>query len=115
MQPNEGRGRMPIDRPRPNETREMRLISRVIKLTRGVTDTSLPEFIARRRTPGDGWRTWDELSFDLAEVIGEIVNDAALRRWAKGYGIPETSKRIGTDDEAAAYRADLESAGIVVA
>lgn len=83
---------MPTTRPRPNETREMRLVGRVINLSAGIEDTGLADFIARRRLPGATWRTWDEISFELAEVLGEIVTNGTLRHWAKRYGVPEDTK-----------------------
>lgn len=101
---------MPTNRKRPKETREMRLFGRLISLADGV-DESLPEFIARRRTPGAGWRSWDELSFELAEVSGEIVTDGTLRQWAKRYGIPEDTER---DVPSLTFSRALRKADIVV-
>lgn len=86
---------MPTNRPRPDETREMRLFGKVIELSESVVDTSLPEFIARRRQPGADWRTWDEVRYELTEVCGEIVTDQTIRGWAKRYGIPEDTERDG--------------------
>lgn len=86
---------MPTTRPRPNETREMRLVGKVIELS-SLPEIDLPAFIAVRRLPGDSWRTWDEISFELAEVTGEIVTDMTLRHWAKRYDIPEDTKRDDT-------------------
>lgn len=89
---------MPTNRPRPNETREMRLFGRVIRGSRLAPDLSLPEFIARRRQPGsDEWRTWDELRYELTEISGEIVTDQTIRGWAKRYGIPEDTERHAAD------------------
>lgn len=104
---------MPMNRTRPNETREMRLISKVIEL-HGDRDRSLPEFIGRRRQPGSAWRTWDELSFELTELIGEIVTDGTLRRWAKRYGIPESTTADQDDKVAKAYVAVLREVNIVL-
>jgi hypothetical protein len=104
---------MPLNRQWPDETREMRLVSKVIELHED-RDASLPEFIARRRLPGTTWRTWDELSFELTEVIGEIVTDGTLRRWAKRYGIPESTTAEQDDGVAKAYTAVLRKAGIVL-
>lgn len=74
----------------PNETREMRLFSRLIAINDEVNDESLAQFIANRRIPlGTFWRTWEELVFDLASATGELVTDGSLRKWAKRYGIPE--------------------------
>lgn len=105
---------MPRNVARPGETREMRLVGKVIALTKGVKDASLPEFIGRRRIPGEQWRTWDEISFELTDVIGEIVTDGTLRRWAKRYQIPESTTKTMDDDAKAAYLAVLAEAGIVL-
>lgn len=86
---------MPTTRPRPNETREMRLVGKVIELSE-LPESDLPSFIAQRRLPGDSWRTWDEISFELAEVIGDIVTNGTLRHWAKRYTIPEDTRRDDT-------------------
>lgn len=106
---------MPMDRNWPGETREMRLISKVIELTElGRDDQSLPQFIARRRLPGVSWRTWDELSFELAEVLGEIVTDGTLRRWAKRYGIPEDTAADADTEGVQRYRDALTEANIAL-
>jgi hypothetical protein len=104
---------------RPNETREMRLFSKVIEQNdtiEGATgDRSLPQFIARRRLPGDTWRTWDELRYELREVSGEIVTDGTVRRWARWYGIPETTQADGAGDtNAKQYAAALKRANIIL-
>lgn len=89
---------MPTTRPRPGETREMRLFSKVLELSSEAVEQTLAEFIARRRRPKqDTWRTWDELRFELTEVTGEIVTEQTMRGWAKRYGIPENTTRDGTD------------------
>jgi hypothetical protein len=102
---------MPINRQWPGETREMRLVGKVIALTKGIGDKSLPEFIARRRSPGGGWRTWDELSYELTQIIGEIITDGTLRHWAKRYGIPEGTK---ADGDGEAYVQALTEASISI-
>jgi hypothetical protein len=111
---------------RPQETREMRLFSKVIELvmTAGqhnvpVLDISLAEFIARRRQPGDTWRTWDELRYELRDVTGEVVSDGTIRRWARWYGIPEYTRADGKAEgsaevTAAAYAKAIRKAGIVL-
>lgn len=83
---------MPVERQWPGETREMRLLGKLIQMTKSVPDKSLPEFIARRRAPGKSWRTWAELSYEIATVSGEVIADQSLRQWAKRYGIPEDTK-----------------------
>ena len=113
---------MPTTRPRPNETREMRLFSKVIdqhdtlhviSQDGGTGATSLPQFIARRRTPGDGWRTWDEIRYELADISGEIVSDGTIRKWAQRYGIPETTQADGKGDTTAkAFATALRKADI---
>ena len=106
---------MPTTRPRPNETREMRLFSKIILLSRtkiAADDQSLPQFIARRRLPGDGWRTWDEIRYELTEVSGEIVSDGTIRKWAQRYAIPEDTQVVENEDAIAAYRKAVREADI---
>jgi hypothetical protein len=107
---------MPISRSRSTVTREMRLFSKVIQASRKVPDESLPEFIARRRMPGDHWRTWDEIRFALREVTGEIVGDQTVRGWAKRYGIPEDTEPDGSGGgtNAKAYADILAERGITI-
>jgi hypothetical protein len=107
---------MPIGHARLDETREMRLISQLLAMKKNVKDRSVPEFIARRRTPGDGWRTWDQISFELREVLGEIVTDGTLRKWAACYGIPERTRADGTGEVTAdEFAKALAAADIEVA
>lgn len=112
---------MPTTRPRPNETREMRLFSRVIKQHWMATDNSevvvfgdrsLPQFLARRRRPGESHRSWDEIRYELADISGEIVTDGTIRKWAKRYGIPEDTVAEPTDEALAAYSEALRAANI---
>jgi hypothetical protein len=110
------------NRPRPNETREMRLFSKVIELRGALLNertgaeglsTSLPQFIARRRTPGESWRSWDEIRYELTDLSGEIVSDGTIRKWAQRYGIPETTQADGKGETTArAYAVALRKAGI---
>lgn len=98
------------------ETREMRLITRVIQLS-DVPETSLAEFIARRRAPGADWRSWEGVTVDLHEVIGEVVGIASLRGWAAVYRIPDATRLNGKENvEAAAkgYASALKRAGITI-
>jgi hypothetical protein len=97
---------------RPNETREMRLISKVIELTPDVPETSLDQFIARRRQPGDQWASWDQVTIDLYRVIDQIVTDVTLRRWAEKYGIPEGTLPEGGPVTADEYAAAMQKARI---
>lgn len=84
----------------PDETREMRLVTKVIELSDAVSESSLPEFIAVRRQPeSNRWSTWDEITIDLHAVTGEVITDVSLRRWAHRYGIPETSGGLVTRAE----------------
>lgn len=104
---------MPITRPRPDETREMRLFSKLI--TERTGDYDLPRFIASRREPGEHWRSWEEIVFDLGELTGELVTDISLRKWAKRYGIPEsTDADAKQGPDAKAYVKALKSAGITI-
>lgn len=97
---------------RPPETREMRLVSRILELkARKGNDTTLKQFLARRRHP-DANLSWDEVSFQLNDVIGEIVTDGTLRKWANIYGIPNAGRGVTlTKDE---YENGLAAAGITL-
>lgn len=97
---------------RPPETREMRLVSQVLRLkAKKGDDTSLKQFLARRRHP-DANLSWDDVSFDLKQVIGEIVTDGTLRKWANIYGIPNAGRGVTlTKDE---YENGLAAAGITL-
>lgn len=102
---------MPVtDRVRPKETREMRLVSRLIEMSPEVTDASLAQFIARRRHPESGPQSWNEISHALTPVIGEIVTEGTLRKWADAYGVPDRGPRIRIT--AREYAAGLKAVGI---
>jgi hypothetical protein len=106
---------MPVSRTWPGETREMRLLSKLIKLSDAVPDESLPEFIARRRSPGTQWRKWPELGYEIADVSDEVIADQSLRQWAKRYGIPEdTTADARTGPSAKVYAKAIERAGIII-
>lgn len=106
---------MPVDRQWPGETREMRLLGRVIQMTKSVPDKSLPEFIARRRAPGKAWRTWPEISYEIAQVSGEVIADQSLRQWAKRYRIPEnTTADARSGPSVADYDELIEEAEITI-
>lgn len=105
---------MAVNRTRPGETREMRLLSKVIKMSKG-PETSLPQFIARRRRPGKNWRTWPELAFEIAGVSDEVIADQSLRQWAKRYGIPEDTVADGSKGTSLeAYDRAMKDAGITI-
>ena len=96
------------------ETREMRLITKVIRASRG-PEKSLAEFIAKRRAPGPGWRSWEGVTVDLNEVIGEIVGIASLRTWGAAYGIPDGTRPDGTNSMTAEdYAEAIKEAGIEI-
>lgn len=98
----------------PNETREMALFSMVVNLAED-EDRSLAEFIARRRQPGEEWRTWDQIRYELAQVSGQIVSDGSIRKWAERYGIPQYTQADGQGDvNAKAYARALAKAGISI-
>lgn len=105
---------------RPNETREMRLFSKVVEQHKlwnsavgddSFRDLSLPQFIARRRAPGDDWKSWDEIRYELRTISGEIVTDGTLRKWAQRYGIPQLTQADGDADE---YGGKLQEVGIEI-
>lgn len=98
----------------PRETREMSLFSRLVLVSKSTQDTSLPEFIARRRRPGVAWRTWDEVVHDLANVVGELVSNATLRKWAKRYNIPERTTPDGQGMDHDAFTAHVAEHGITL-
>ena len=99
------------ERARPKETREMRLVSRLINMVG--SDPSLAVFIARRRHPDNGPRSWNEISHELTPVIDEIVTEGTLRKWAAVYGIPDRGPRIKLTPKE--YAAGLKAAGISLA
>lgn len=92
------------------ETREMRLVSKLIAAAKA-GDESLTQFLAVRRLPGDRWSTWDQITIDLHAITGEVITDVSLRRWASRYGIPETTTREGS---AADYRKALKKVGVTL-
>lgn len=99
------------DTARPAETREMRLVSKLIEQSKAVKDKALVDFLARRRHPAMQL-SWDQVSFQLAAVIGEIVTDGTLRKWASVYGIPDGGRNIVlTTDE---YERGLKAASITI-
>jgi hypothetical protein len=95
------------------ETREMRLITRLIETSKR-PEHSLAEFIAKRRAPGKNWRSWEGVSIDLHEATGEVFGIASLRSWAHIYGIPESTRPYGTNLSPEDYAAKLAEAGIKV-
>lgn len=103
------------ERGRPPETREMRLVSRLIEEERHArmgSDATLAEFIARRRHPDAGPLSWDQISYQLADVIGEIVTDGTLRKWAAILGVPNAGR--GVTLTKAEYERGLKAAKIVL-
>lgn len=102
---------MPDATPARRETLVMQLASRVLELNGHGT---LPQFIARRRLPGDDWRTWPELSYDLTQALGGdgvVLTSEVIRTWARRYDIPDT-KRNDTDALVRIYRKQLTRVGI---
>jgi hypothetical protein len=96
------------------ETREMRLITQVIRMSRA-KENSLAEFIAKRRAPGPNWRSWEGVTIDLNEVIGEIVGIASLRVWGNAYGIPDGTRPGGRNGISAEdYAKAIKEAGITI-
>lgn len=101
-----------IERVRPRETREMRLVSRLIDASRKTTDKSLVEFIARRRHPSEGPHSWNEISHALTPVLGELITEGTVRKWAHAYGIPDPGPRVKLT--AQEYDEGLEAEGITL-
>jgi hypothetical protein len=93
------------------ETREMRLLSRVI---RDAGKGDLPLFLAIRRQPGAHWRSWEQIAFDLHGVTDELITREGIRRWARKYGIPENTTREDGPKLATAYRTAVKRAGIEI-
>lgn len=98
-----------------NETREMRLITKVIQLS-DIKERSLAEFIAARRAPGPDWHSWEGVTVDLEKVTGEVVGIATLRTWADVYGIPDGTRLNGEHGgtRAKQYANALKRAGITI-
>lgn len=100
---------------RRDETREMRLVSKLISLSPAVSDESLPQFLAARRRPNhEAWRTWDEITWELKNLTGEIFTDVSLRRWGKRYGIPEGTALAGGQVTPDDYAQAMREAGIAL-
>jgi hypothetical protein len=96
------------------ETREMRLITKVIQRS-DLLENSLAEFIAVRRAPGPKWRSWEGVTVDLNAVIDEIVGIATLRAWASVYGIPDNTRPDGSHGiSASKYAAAVRKLGIKI-
>lgn len=100
---------------RPDDTREMRLVSQLIALSEDVADTSLAQFLARRRRPNDDlWSTWDQITIELHKLTGEVFTDVSLRRWASRYGIPQGTQEFGGTHSQSEYAEALEKVGISI-
>ena len=98
-----------------DETREMSLVTKVIELSPAASETSLPQFIAARRVPDDPrWRTWDQITIDLYYLIGQVVTDVTLRRWASRYGIPEGTQPSGSPITKTEFEQALEEHSIKI-
>jgi hypothetical protein len=96
------------------ETREMRLMTRVIQMS-DVPEKTLAEFIAHRRAPGEHWRSWEGVTVDLNEITGEVVGIATLRTWATIYGIPDGTRQNGNSGiTPATYAKAVRKAGITI-
>jgi hypothetical protein len=103
---------MPVATAPVRETREMRLISRL--LTSARKGVPLPVFIAARRDPSGNWRSWEQITIDLHAATGETITREGIRRWARKYGIPEDTKPNDGALLVRAYYAKLKQAGITI-
>jgi hypothetical protein len=92
------------------ETRQMRLLSRILREKTGV---DLPTFMASRRHPGLQWRTWEQITAELAEATGETLSREGVHRWSQRYGIPRSYQHDGPDYQKS-YRDALAKRGIAV-
>lgn len=101
---------MPTATEQVRETREMRLISRVLE---GTGKGDLATFLASRRHPAY-WRSWEQIAFDLHGATGELITREGIRRWARKYGIPENTTRDDGPKLIGAYRAAVKRAGIEI-
>jgi hypothetical protein len=102
---------MPIATEQVRETREMRLISRILF---DANLGGLPVFLAERRLPGAGWRSWEQITIDLHTATGETITREGIRRWARKYGIPEDTRQGDGPKLTGAYRRKVERAGIQI-
>jgi hypothetical protein len=102
---------MPTATEQVRETREMRLISRILF---DADLGGLPEFLASRRLPGNGWRSWEQITIDLHKATDETITREGIRRWARKYGIPEDTKPTDGPALTKAYRAKVKRAGITI-
>lgn len=97
------------------ETENMAYITKIIQLS-DVPETSLAEFIARRRAPGPDWRSWEGVVIDLHEVTGRVVSIATIRSWAVYFGIPDATRLNGEygGTSAEQYANAISRAGITI-
>lgn len=96
---------MPLKTTAKGETVGMRLID--AKLAQRGLGT-LARFIAKRRTPGEDWTSYEEIAYELQALTGERVSRAGVEKWAvEKYGIPRT-RRSATAKDRAAYLAVVE-------
>lgn len=96
-------------RPPVGYTREMRLVSRMLK---DRMQCDLAQFIARRRLPGPDWMSWEGIGYELRDRIGEEFTREAVRRWAMRYGIPVTTTADGGQPMVNRFRSLVTARGI---
>lgn len=52
---------------------------------------SLPTYLALKRAPGLGWKTYDEIAADLSAIADRPLNRVSLKSFAEDtFGIPDT-------------------------
>ena len=74
----------------------------------------LARYIATKRTPGDGWLSYEDIAAEIERLTRAAdkrrrvkVTRAGVENWARIYGIPMT-KRDATDQERAEYLAAVD-------
>lgn len=95
---------MPLKTSVAGETVGMRLVDAKLDSRIG----PLPRFIARARTPGGKWKSFDSIARELAVLTGEPVTRQGVIKWARAYGIPIRSKRHDPPEVHAEYLAAVK-------
>lgn len=100
---------MVVKNSKPATTQQMRLVSGLL----GSAD-ALPAFIAKHREPGENWKSWERLVFEIEAKTGELFTRESIRHWAMRYGIPTDTRRAPDAAEIKRYRKLITRAKITI-
>lgn len=69
-------------------------IKPLARLADNLLEGRLADFIAERRVPGDGWRSWDSIAKDLWTATGQEVDvtGVTIQTWADDLGVVEPDR-----------------------